>query len=33
MTVAIIIIVCCWIISFLFNGIESGLLSFDPVRL
>ena len=33
MTVAILIIVCCWIISFLFNGIESGLLSIDPVRL
>ena len=33
MTIAIIIIVCCWIISFLFNGIESGLLSIDPVRL
>ena len=33
MTVAIIISVCCWIISFLFNGIESGLLSIDPVRL
>jgi len=33
MTVAIVIIVCCWIISFLFNGIESGLLSIDPVRL
>jgi putative hemolysin len=33
MTVAIIIIVCCWIISFFFNGIESGLLSIDPVRL
>ena len=33
MTGAIIIIVCCWIISFLFNGIESGLLSIDPVRL
>jgi len=32
-TVAIIIIVCCWIISFFFNGIESGLLSIDPVRL
>jgi putative hemolysin len=32
MTVAIII-VCCWIISFFFNGIESGLLSIDPVRL
>jgi len=33
MTVAVIIIVCCWIISFFFNGIESGLLSIDPVRL
>src|SRR5215211_7574092 len=33
MTAAIIIIVCCWIISFSFNGIESGLLSIDPVRL
>ena len=33
MIVAIITIVCCWIISFLFNGIESGLLSIDPVRL
>jgi magnesium and cobalt exporter, CNNM family len=33
MTVAIIPIVCCWIISFFFNGIESGLLSIDPVRL
>jgi CBS domain containing-hemolysin-like protein len=33
MMVAIIIIVCCWIISFFFNGIESGLLSIDPVRL
>jgi putative hemolysin len=32
-TVAIIIIVGCWIISFFFNGIESGLLSIDPVRL
>jgi magnesium and cobalt exporter, CNNM family len=32
-TDAIIIIVCCWIISFFFNGIESGLLSIDPVRL
>jgi putative hemolysin len=27
------IIVCCWIISFFFNGIESGLLSIDRVRL
>src|SRR5882757_6162491 len=33
MTAAIIIIVCCWIISFFFNGIESGLLSINPVRL
>jgi len=33
MTVAISIIVFCWIISFFFNGIESGLLSIDPVRL
>jgi putative hemolysin len=28
-----IIILCCWIVSFFFNGIESGLLSIDPVRL
>jgi putative hemolysin len=33
MTAAIIVIVCCWVISFSFNGIESGLLSIDPVRL
>ncbi|HEY3659684.1 MAG TPA: CNNM domain-containing protein [Candidatus Udaeobacter sp.] len=33
MTIAIIVIICCWIISFFFNGIESGLLSIDPVRL
>src|SRR5215467_15686885 len=33
MTVPIAIIVCCWIVSFFFNGIESGLLSIDPVRL
>jgi CBS domain containing-hemolysin-like protein len=33
MTAAIIIIVCCWIVSFFFNGIETGLLSIDPVRL
>ena len=26
-------IVFCWIVSFFFNGIESGLLSIDPVRL
>ena len=23
----------CWVVSFFFNGIESGLLSIDPVRL
>lgn len=32
MTVAAIIF-CCWVISFFFNGIESGLLSLNPVRL
>src|SRR5258708_9408695 len=26
-------IVGCWAISFLFNGIEAGLTSIDPVRL
>jgi putative hemolysin len=26
-------IVCCWVVSFFFNGIETGLLSIDPVRL
>ena len=31
--IAILVIVCCWIVSFFFNGIESGLLSIDPVRL
>lgn len=29
----IAIIFCCWTISFLFAGIEAGLLSIDPVRL
>ena len=29
----IFIIVGCWAISFLFNGIEAGLTSIDPVRL
>lgn len=29
----IAIIFCCWMISFLFAGIEAGLLSIDPVRL
>jgi CBS domain containing-hemolysin-like protein len=33
MTIAAIVIGCCWIVSFFFNGIESGLLSIDPVRL
>jgi putative hemolysin len=32
MTISLIIL-CCWIVSFFFNGIESGLLSIDPVRL
>lgn len=26
------IIFCCWVVSFFFNGIETGLLSIDPVR-
>jgi CBS domain containing-hemolysin-like protein len=26
------IIFCCWVVSFFFNGLESGLLSIDPVR-
>jgi putative hemolysin len=26
-------IVACWIVSFLFSGIEAGLLAIDPVRL
>ncbi len=29
----ILVVACCWIVSFFFNGIESGLLSIDPVRL
>lgn len=28
-----LIIAFCWVVSFFFNGIESGLLSVDPVRL
>jgi putative hemolysin len=28
-----LIIFCCWSLAFLFNGIEAGLLSVDPVRL
>jgi CBS domain containing-hemolysin-like protein len=27
------VIFCCWSIAFLFNGIEAGLMSVDPVRL
>lgn len=27
------IIAACWVVSFLFNGIEAGLMSIDPVRL
>ena len=27
------LIFCCWMVSFLFAGIEAGLLSVDPVRL
>src|SRR2546423_12492030 len=29
----IAIIFCCWTVSFLFAGIEAGLLSINPVRL
>jgi len=32
-TTSILIIAACWVISFFFNGIESGLLAIDPVRL
>ena len=28
-----IIIFCCWVVSFVFGGIEAGLLSLDQVRL
>src|SRR5882724_3796775 len=28
-----LIIFCCWVVSFFFNGIESGLLSINPIRL
>lgn len=28
-----LIILCCWSLAFLFNGIEAGLMSIDPVRL
>jgi CBS domain containing-hemolysin-like protein len=29
----LLVILCSWSVSFLFNGIEAGLLSIDPVRL
>jgi CBS domain containing-hemolysin-like protein len=29
----LLVIFCAWMVSFLFNGIEAGLLSIDPVRL
>lgn len=29
----IAVILCCWIVSFVFAGIEAGLLSIDPVRV
>jgi putative hemolysin len=29
----VFLIIACWAISFLFNGIEAGLTSIDPVRL
>jgi CBS domain containing-hemolysin-like protein len=28
-----VLIFCCWSVSFLFAGIEAGLLSIDPIRL
>ena len=28
-----LLVLLCWIISFLFAGIEAGLLALDPVRL
>jgi putative hemolysin len=28
-----LVIIGCWVLSFFFNGIESGLLSIDPIRL
>ena len=28
-----LIIFCCWSLAFLYNGIEAGLMSIDPVRL
>ncbi len=32
-TTSIFVMGACWIVSFFFNGIESGLLAIDPVRL
>jgi magnesium and cobalt exporter, CNNM family len=29
----VLIIIACWAVSFLFNGIEAGLMAVDPVRL
>ena len=29
----VILLLACWLISFLFAGIEAGLLALDPVRL
>ncbi len=28
-----LVIFCCWFVSFFFNGVESGLLSINPIRL
>ena len=28
-----LLVVLCWLVSFLFAGIEAGLLALDPVRL
>ena len=27
------LVITCWLVSFLFAGIEAGLLALDPVRL
>ena len=31
--IAWFVIVVCWVVSFVFGGIEAGLLSLDQVRL
>jgi CBS domain containing-hemolysin-like protein len=31
--IGLTILICSWIVSFVFSGIEAGLLSLDPVRL